>query len=204
MGEGWGDCYSIVLRWRSEFDTNSTDFGMGVYAAGEGIRLYDYSRNLTVNPQTYSYINGAQYGGVHAKGTCVKLCSAAPRQTDRPLTWAFSRCPAPAHLASGCFWCTSLYDLFLMLVDKYGFDEDQFTGRGGNNRWLLMVTDGMKLQPCRPTMVDARDAIIESNVNNYGGVDVCDIWAVFARRGLGVSASSGVVVADGFDVPATC
>ena len=74
MGEGWGDCYSIVLRWRSEFDTNSTDFGMGVYAAGEGIRLYDYSRNLTVNPQTYSYINGAQYGGVHAKGTCVKLC----------------------------------------------------------------------------------------------------------------------------------
>ena len=104
----------------------------------------------------------------------------------------------------GCFWCTTLYDLYLTLVDKYGFDEDLYTGTGGNNRWLLLVTDGMKLQPCRPTMVTARDAIIESNQNNFGGADECDIWAVFARRGLGVSASSGTRVVDGFDVPASC
>jgi extracellular elastinolytic metalloproteinase len=91
-----------------------------------------------------------------------------------------------------------------MLVDKYGFDPNQYTGTGGNNRWLFLVTDGMKLQPCRPTMIDARDAIIESNQLNYGGADVCDLWAIFARRGLGVSATSGTRVGDGFDVPASC
>ena len=170
MGEGWGDCYSLAFRWRDEYD-NSTVFGMGVYAAGEGIRLYDYAQNMTINPQTYSYINGAQYGGAHAKG---------------------------------CYWCTVLYDAYLMLVDKYGFDADLYTGNGGNNRWLHIVTDGMKLQPCRPTMIDARDAIIESNENNYGGADFCDLWRVFARRGLGVSATSGMRVTDGFDVPTQC
>lgn len=83
MGEGWGDCYSIALRWREEYD-NSTVFGMGEYAAGDGIRLYDYATNMTINPQTYGYINGAQYGGVHAKGTvwCTMLYDVFHVYTD--------------------------------------------------------------------------------------------------------------------------
>ena len=63
-----GDCYSLAFRWRAEYDTNTTVFGMGEYAAGDGIRVYPYARNFTINPQTYSFINGAQYNGVHAKG----------------------------------------------------------------------------------------------------------------------------------------
>ena len=94
--------------------------------------------------------------------------------------------------------------MFLTLVDKYGFDANQYTGTAGNNRALFLITDAMKLQPCRPSMIDARDAIIESNVLNYGGEDFCDLWAVFARRGLGVSATTGTRTTDGFDVPAEC
>lgn len=65
--------------------------------------------------------------------------------------------------AKGCAWCTTLYDLYLNLVEVYGFDSDQYHGNGGNNIWLQLVIDGMKLQPCRPTFVSARDGIIEAD-----------------------------------------
>lgn len=41
---------------------------MGAYSAGKGIRKFDYSTNMTVNPSTYGYIQKPGYWGVHAKG----------------------------------------------------------------------------------------------------------------------------------------
>jgi hypothetical protein len=99
-----------VLRWRAEYDTNNTVFGMGVYAAGEGIRLYDYARNFSINPQTYSFINGAQYNGVHAKGAlcmytvCVRVCVCVGGWVrGGTLTAAAASCQA----ASGARPCTT-------------------------------------------------------------------------------------------------
>lgn len=170
MGEGWGDCLSLVMRWRSTY-TKNTQFEMGEWAAGYGIRLYPYAYSMTANPQTYSSINGAQYSGVHAKG---------------------------------CAWCTVLYDLYLNLIERYGFDPNHYAGKGGNNYFLQLVIDGMKLQPCRPTFIDARDAIIEADEQNYNGSNYCLIWQTFARRGLGTGATSGTRVTDSFAVPAGC
>ena len=43
---------------------------------------------------------------------------------------------------------------------EFGFDADWYDGTGGNNALWQDVHDGLKLQPCTPTMVDSRDAIL--------------------------------------------
>jgi len=91
----------------------------------------------------------------------------------------------------GSVWCTMLYDLYWNLIDKYGYDADLYNGNGGNNRAIQLVMDGMKLQPCNPGFVDARDAIIQANKLNNNGEDTALIWSTFARRGLGYSAKQG-------------
>ncbi|KAJ2748514.1 hypothetical protein GGI19_006084, partial [Coemansia pectinata] len=58
----------------------------------------------------------------------------------------------------------------------------------GNSIMLQLLLDGMKLQPCNPTFIDARDAIIQAENNLTGGKNKCAIWAAFAKRGLGVNA----------------
>ncbi len=61
MGEGWSDWFGLVL---SSSAANNADEGRGIgtYAQdqatnGGGIRTYRYSRNMALNPHTYSDIN---------------------------------------------------------------------------------------------------------------------------------------------------
>ncbi len=56
---------------------------------------------------------------------------------------------------------------------------------------MQLVIDGLKIQPCSPTFVEARNALITADEATTGGQDYCMIWEVFANRGLGVNASSG-------------
>jgi len=53
-----------------------------------------------------------------------------------------------------------------------------------------LVVSGMKLTPCNPSMLDARDAIIQADANLDGGANRCALWAAFAGRGMGSGASS--------------
>jgi len=70
----------------------------------------------------------------------------------------------------------------------------------------LLVLNGMKFTPTRPSFLDARDGILQADQNLNGGANFCAIWVVFARHGMGVSAS----VNDGHqhnaatDVPPGC
>ena len=67
------------------------------------------------------------------------------------------------------------------------------------------VVDGMKLQPCNPNFLEARDAILLADENNYGGRNVCNWWRAFAKRGMGVEATSTTTrVTEDFTVPAEC
>jgi hypothetical protein len=49
----------------------------------------------------------------------------------------------------------------------------------------------MKLQPCKPGFLDARDAILKADSIFYNSKYHCAIWAAFARRGMGYSAIQG-------------
>ncbi len=101
----------------------------------------------------------------------------------------------------GFVWCTMLNDIMWDMIDKYGFNNDLYSGNGGNNKAMKLVMEGLKLQPCSPGFVDARDAILlaDSLINNFANKDL--LWKAFARRGLGYGADQGssVDVSDGIE-----
>ena len=109
----------------------------------------------------------------------------------------------------GSVWSVILWEVYWNLVDIHGFDADMYQGTGGNNLMMQLVIDGLKLQPCNPSMQAGRDAILTADQANNSGVNQCAIWAGFAKRGLGFGASSGDgnVLGDeieSFDLPAEC
>ncbi|KAK5996575.1 Extracellular metalloproteinase mep [Cladobotryum mycophilum] len=161
MGEGWSDFYATAIRLKKD-DTHSTDYPMGAWVDNnpKGIRQYPYSTSLTTNPLTYKSLN--TQNEVHAIGTT---------------------------------WATVLYELLWNLIDKHGKNDADFPtldskGVPTDGKFLSMklVMAGMSLQPCNPTMVSARDAIIDADKSLTGGSNVCEIWKAFAKRGLGQNA----------------
>lgn len=109
----------------------------------------------------------------------------------------------------GEIWCAALWDMTWFLIRDFGFDPDFQSGNAGNQLALRLVLEGMKLQPCSPGYIDARDAILLADDILYGSAHRCQIWEAFARRGMGQFAtqgSSGTVgdeTAD-FTFPAYC
>jgi uncharacterized repeat protein (TIGR01451 family) len=134
-----------------------------------------------------------------------------PYSTDMsidPRTYDTIKTAAVPH-GVGSTWAGMLWEMTWGLIGQYGFDANLYTGTGGNNIALQLVVDGLKLQPCSPGFVDARNAILQADQTNNGGVNQCLIWNAFAKRGLGYSATQGSSGSrsDGvqaFDVPAAC
>jgi len=111
--------------------------------------------------------------------------------------------------AIGAIWATMLWDLHWKMAEKYGYNSSVAADpNSGSARTLQLVMNGLKLQPCNPDFISGRDAILQAD-QLAGGADNCLIWNVFARRGLGVSASAGSATdpkdqVNGFDVPEAC
>jgi len=167
MGEGWGDFLATTIR----SSKNYSDFAMGAWAANRpaGIRNYIYSLNTTVNPSMYKTLDGPGYWGVHAIGEV---------------------------------WAEILWVVEQRLIDVHGFSETLFPPvnvtasndfyranstipKHGNTLMFQLVITGMKLQPCRPSFFDARNAIIQADEVLTGGENLCELWKGFADRGLG-------------------
>ena len=109
----------------------------------------------------------------------------------------------------GEVWGAALWEIYWSLVDVYGFDPDLVAGTGGNVITMQLVLDAMKLQPCDPTFVEARDAILSADAATNAGIHECLLWSGFAKRGIGLSATEGsgpqsLNVSEAFNVPAQC
>ena len=108
----------------------------------------------------------------------------------------------------GEVWASALWDLYWNLVHAYGFSTDLYHGSGGNNILMQLVIDGLKLQPCNPTFLHARDSIITADLINNAGANQCLIWEAFARRGMGEAAldsgAGSLFVTEAFNMPAAC
>jgi cysteine-rich repeat protein len=108
----------------------------------------------------------------------------------------------------GEVWASALYDLYWNLADHYGFEPDLSAGTGGSGRLMRIVIDAMKLQPCDPNFLEARDAVLLADENANAGANACLIWEAFARRGMGVGATSGsstsTAVTEAFVEPLAC
>ena len=67
----------------------------------------------------------------------------------------------------------------------------------------LMIT-GMKLQPCNPTFLQARDAIIQADQMLFNGANRCEIAKGFAKRGAGMKATDNPNVVNDSSLPDGC
>lgn len=170
MGEGWSDWFALMMQLKPG-DAGAAKRGIGTFVTmqpndGPGIRDYAYSTDRAINPSTYADTNKYQYTD-----------EDGIEQTE-------------IH-GTGSVWTAVLWDLTWAYINKYGYDDNKYTGIGGNNRLMRIVLEGIKMQPCSPTFVSGRDAILAADQAITGGKDYCMIWEVFAARGLGLNASAG-------------
>ncbi|KAG0276017.1 Fungalysin/Thermolysin Extracellular metalloproteinase 5 [Linnemannia exigua] len=181
MGEGWGDFFATMFRQKPEHNYDS-EFPMGAYSAsGNGIRRFPYSTSLETNPETFKIMDQSQYWGVHAKGEV---------------------------------WAGMLYEVYRNLNLRLPFTEEWYTEdktKYANTLVLQLVVDGLKLQPCMPSFIQARDAILQAEKLLTNGEYQCDIWRAFTKRGLGPKAKViganfpfGTVRTESFDLPKNC
>ena len=183
MGEGWGDWWALMLTMKPT-DTRMEAYPLAAYAMGHppdgpGLRRYPYSFDMSVNPLTYG--DYASNPEVHAAGE---------------------------------IWCSALWDMTWLLIDKYGFSENFAAGydpaapgqNAGNILALKLVEDSLKLMPANPSFLDGRSAMLQADLVLTGGANSNIIWAAFARRGMGLSASddgsaNSTYVTEAFDTP---
>lgn len=182
------------------------DYTMGSYSSGSfhGIRKFAYSTSLKTNPSTYAFTAKPEYAGVHAKGEvwAVILYEVYWNVVDKS---GFN--PDWYSVAPGSDSNTEYLDIKSGLKKKVPKKNPKKSPQppkhlAGNLMMLQLVVDGMKLQPCNPSFVDARDAIIQADKINFGGDNECLLWTGFAKRGLGYTARSGGK--EKFDVPSQC
>jgi Zn-dependent metalloprotease len=95
--------------------------------------------------------------------------------------------------ADGEIWAATLWDLRKAL------------GKEVTDR---LVVAGLKATPCRPSMIDARDAILTADQATNDGANRAAIWQVFSRHGMGYSAkgtdgtrATGTTYDAAYDIP---
>jgi hypothetical protein len=199
MGEGWSDFYALSLLSEAGDDVNG-NYAAGAYASYQiggssdlqnyyfGIRRYPYTTDMSKNPLTFKDIDSAQ----------ADYCSSgAPYHTG--MFGTCSTTSASQVHNQGEVWCVALWEARANLIKRYGWAI-------GNHLILQLVTDGMNLSPANPTFLQARDAILQADLVDTGGANQSELWAAFAKRGMGFSATSPASstttgVHEAFDLP---
>ncbi|KAI8843639.1 Fungalysin metallopeptidase-domain-containing protein [Chytridium lagenaria] len=177
MGEGWSDFFGVAMQMKAS-DTRNTDKAVGVFVTGSptGVRGFAYSTSLTRNPHTYASLQQTDLTDVHTVGE---------------------------------IWNAMLYEVYWNFVDKLGFAPvenliAEVNSNRGNVAMIRTIVEAMKLQPCNPTFIQARNAILDADLVLFNGANKCEIWKGFAKRGLGFSAVDDETFVDAFDVDPTC
>lgn len=125
-------------------------------------------------------------------------------QSVNPLTFTDGPPSQEAHYI-GEVWANMLHNVLADLADARGWSYTFLTdptGDTGNVVFMHLLMDGLSIQPCEPTFITARDAIIQADQNRYGGANYCLLWRSFASRGLGFGAAEDNV--NEYSVPPGC
>ncbi|KAL2916696.1 hypothetical protein HK105_203811 [Polyrhizophydium stewartii] len=173
---GMGEGWSDMVAMTLEFtakDKRTTDKPLGVYVTNKAKGIRKFPYSTNIKTNTHTLSDIPKNREVHAVGEV---------------------------------WASMLFEVYWNLVDKLGFEpniKDGAKSGKGNTEFLQLVVNGMKLQPCNPTFVDARDAIIKADQIRNKGANKCEIFKGFAKRGLGNGARKGVFT-NSFTLPAGC
>ena len=215
MGEGWSDFYALALLSQPSDPANgiytvggySTYLGASGYTANNYYGIRRFPKALLAftgangkphNPLSFRHLNpncNQEIGTPSSIGTI----SAYPRGV-----YGSATCDQ-VH-AAGEIWSSALWEVRARFVNRLGWEA-------GNRKALQLVTDGMKLAPLNPTFLQERDAIVAAALSNSSAqtakADAADIWAGFAVRGMGFTASitnpgggiNNALVKEAFDLP---
>ncbi|KAF8598768.1 hypothetical protein BDV93DRAFT_324073 [Ceratobasidium sp. AG-I] len=193
MGEGWGDYIATSVRSTSTYQ----DYPIAAWAANtrRGIRHFPYASNTTVNPSLYDFLQRNDYKEVHAIG-----------EVWAEILWVVANKLIDKHGFSDSLFPTAETQFYRTYVRDGG--ASTLVPKHGNTLMLQLLVNGLKLQPCNPKLMQARDAIIAADVALTGGENKCLLWSGFASRGLGTDAKKlgfGTSPSiNGFKVPSEC
>ncbi|RKP37069.1 Fungalysin metallopeptidase-domain-containing protein [Dimargaris cristalligena] len=155
-----GDFFAVIFHLNAK-SAPTQPIVIGAYVTnGAGLRPYPYTTDLARNPATYT--------DVYRSGS-----------------------PFKGSHENGLIWASMLYEVYWNLVAELGFTPDWHSAslEHGNTLAVMVVVAGMKFQPCYPTFIQARDAILQAESTIAAGAYKCAIWRGFAKRGLGTQAS---------------
>ena len=167
-GEGWSDYFGLMA---------TTNWATAQITDGFNIKR-PIGNYVLAQPTT-----GA---GIRTKPYCTNFAI-------NNLTYAFVASSGGEVHDIGEVWCATLWDMTWNIIQMDGINPNQFNaaGVGGNSVAMNLVIEGMKLQPCSPGFIDARDAILQADQLLYAGRYHCAILTAFARRGMGTDARQG-------------
>lgn len=183
-GEGWSDFVALMTTtdWKNAKTTDGTKSRIiGNYAWDQttaiqvGVRTYPYTTDMSVNKHTYTDV-GDTVNNPQTDNTGKVIANATE-----------------VHYI-GEVWCSALWDMTWNIIQQEGVINGNLfdaTAAGGNTVALQLVMEGLKLQPCSPGFIDARNAILAADSILYKNAHKCAIWNAFARRGMGYSAKQG-------------
>ncbi|HEX8297799.1 MAG TPA: M36 family metallopeptidase, partial [Rubricoccaceae bacterium] len=163
MGEGWSDWYGLMVTMTAS-DTRTDRRTVGNYLFGQPVS------GAGIRPAPYS-----------------------TSFTTNSYTYGRTRSGLAVPHGIGFAWATVLWEATWDMIAAHGFNADvhDADGMAGNQIMLNLVTEALKMQPCSPGFVDGRNAILAADQALYNGDHVNLLWAAFARRGLGATASQG-------------
>jgi len=188
LSEGWSDFFAIAMEVTSE-NKPEDEIYMFEWLYGTFARSKPISTDMNSNDLTYSsltYELGSQL-------ECHK---------------------------GGEIWVNALNDMMWNFIALRGVCENVFDSvkqkditfnSEGNIIAIQLVIDAVKIQPCNPTFIEARDALILAQQQRYNDLEFhCAIWKAFAKRGMGYYATEKVetynenLYSDNFDLPEEC
>jgi extracellular elastinolytic metalloproteinase len=188
MGEAVADLFSIEeLNELGVVPTGDENrYATGTYATGNKLRgIRNYAPNF---PYTGAFPEPSQY----------------PQIDPLNFSDVGYDVTGPEVHADGEIWVAINYEVRRALAAKYNkqFPESDaalekqcalgqvpVTQCPGNRRWIQDLFDAFLLMPTAPSMIDARNAIQAADQARFGGANLPEITAAFARRGMGRFAS---------------
>jgi hypothetical protein len=194
MGEGWSDFFAHAMLSEPSDPINGIyqTGGYATYNLRGGANLYNnYYYGIRRFPKAVMAFTGPN-GKPHNPLTFNDVDATKINLSDGAFAPAFTTASDGVH-AAGEVWSSALWEVRAKYVQRLGWAV-------GNRRVLQHVTDGMKLAPISPTFLQERDAIAAAAIATGDPEDVADVWAGFAIRGMGWTASiqnSGGSTADG-------
>ena len=183
MGEGWGDFTALLLTVREDdILVPSNANWNGIYslasyvltggntsqAAYFGIRRYPQSTDMTKNPLTLKYIVDGE-----------PLPGGIPTVPKSPLN-------SQVH-NTGEVWSVSLWECYAALLRDTLGATPRLTFAQAHDRIHTYYIAALKMTPPRPTLLEARDAMLAAAYAT-DAIDHARFWTAYAKRGYGINA----------------